>query len=127
MSDSFNRVGHRNRRNRSIGASVNRSHHRLMKFTGGKRSCCIVYNNHSSFLVDDRKCRSDRVGPFASAGYGNIGRTRFNEFSAFTLLTWSENNNNVISSGTTHSERVINYSIVAKKFVLLWRHAKAAT
>jgi hypothetical protein len=106
---------------------MNRGHHRLMKFTRRKRPCCVVHNNHSSVFGDDCECRSNRVGSLASAGYGNIGRTRFNEFSAFTLLTWSENNNNVISSGTTHSERVINYSIVAKKFVLLWRHAKAAT
>jgi hypothetical protein len=127
VSDSFDRVGHRNRRNRSIGASVNRSHYCLMKFTRGKRSCCIVHNNHSSVLVDDRKCRSDRVGSLPSADHCNIGGTRFDEFFAFALLAWSEHYNNVISSSTAHRKRVINDSIIAKKFVLLWCRAKPAT
>jgi hypothetical protein len=127
VSDSLDRVGHRNRRDRSIGSGVNCSYHRLMKFTRREGSRCVVHNNYSSVLADDRKRRSNGVGSFGSTSHRNIGSARFDKFGAFTLLTWSENNNNVISSGTAHRKRVINHSIIAKKFVLLWCHAKTTT
>jgi hypothetical protein len=98
-----------------------------MKLTRRKRSRRVVHDNHCSVLVNNRECSSDGVGSFASADHCNIGGTRFNEFSAFALLAWSEDNDNMISCGTAHRERMINHSIITKKFVLLWCHAKAAT